>query len=321
MQLAEPPAGRRDSRHRGGAASPNLAPEHPAPSVAASPADTLPDTLPPVVLRGVRNSRSLSNLWSLILNFGRRDLKTKFKGAVLGWLWSLVVPLATLAIYSVVFSIIFRADPPALGNGRSGIFVLWLFCGLTAWTFFQSTLNQGINSLVNTGQLLQKVYFPAYAPVLGSTLAVGVQSLIELGLLAAIFLLLLNAGCTWLLIPLWAAAFLVFTTSLTIAVSVLNIYYRDLAHLVTISLQLWFYLTPVIYPLSMVPESWNGLPLQTLLQLNPLTQFVELFRALIYELNWGSWQMWASVSGWTLAAWLLALVVLRHKGADLGEHV
>lgn len=279
------------------------------------------DTLPPVVLRGVRGSRSLSNLWSLIFNFGCRDLKTKFKGSVLGWLWSLVVPLATLAIYSVVFSIIFRADPPALGNGRSGIFVLWLFCGLTAWTFFQSTFNQGINSLVNTGQLLQKVYFPAYAPVLGSTVAVGVQSLIELGLLVVFFLLLLNVGFTWLLIPLWVAVFLVFTTSLATAVAVLNIYYRDLAHLVTIGLQLWFYLTPVIYPLSMVPESWNGLPLKTMLQLNPLTQFLELFRALIYELKWGSWQMWAYVSGWTLAAWLLALVVLRCKGADLGEHV
>lgn len=271
-------------------------------------------------LVGMRARRPAANLWNLVVNFGQRDLKTKFKGTALGWLWSLAVPLATLAIYSVVFAVIFRADPPDMGGGHRGVFVLWLFCGLTAWRFFSTTITAGINALVGTGPLLQKVYFPAYAPVLGATLATGTQSLIEVAILAVALAAFANLGFTWLLIPIWAALLLGFTACLATGIAVLNVYYRDLAHLVSIALQLWFYLTPIIYPLRMVPENWAGLPLRGMLAANPFTQFVELFRALIYGLSSGSWQMWLSAIAWTGVAALFAWAVLRWRGADLGEH-
>ena len=278
----------------------------------------------------VRQKRSLKQQANLVWNFGQRDLKTKFKGSALGWLWSLVVPLATLAIYSVVFAIIFRASPPEMGNGKEGVFVIWLFAGLTTWTFFSSTINSGINALLGTGQLLQKVYFPASAPVLGSTLAVGIQWLIELGILLGVLVLMVNVGWSWLLIPVWALLFIVFTTSLAVTVAILNVYVRDLAHLVSIALQLLFYMTPIIYPISMVPpawkpaflpESWPAFDLQKVLLANPITQFVELFRSLIYELNLGSPSMWIMTTLWALASLGLAVFVLRRKGVNLGENV
>ncbi|WP_242491694.1 ABC transporter permease [Actinomyces minihominis] len=260
--------------------------------------------------------------WNLIHNFGQRDLKTKFKGSALGWLWSLAVPLATLGIYSVVFSIIFRAQPPEMGNGSQGVFVIWLFCGLTAWTFFSSTINAGMSGLLGTGALLQKVYFPAYAPVLGAALASGVQWGIEVGILAVVLLILLNVGWSWLLIPLWAIIFIIFTSSLAVTVSILNIYFRDLAHLVAIALQLLFYMTPIIYPMSIVPTDWRGsINLQAILEINPLTQFVELFRSLIYGLDVGSWTQWVSILIWSAASLMLARWVTNAKGRDLGEHV
>lgn len=267
-------------------------------------------------------ANSLLRQWNLIHNFGQRDLKTKFKGSALGWLWSLAVPLATLGIYSVVFSIIFRAQPPEMGNGRTGIFVIWLFCGLTAWTFFSTTINAGMSGLLGTGALLQKVYFPAYAPVLGAALASGVQWGIEVGILAVVLLVMLNVGWTWLLIPIWAIIFIVFTSSLAVTVSILNIYFRDLAHLVAIALQLLFYMTPIIYPMSIVPTDWRGsINLQAILEINPLTEFVEIFRSLIYGLEVGSWTQWVTVIVWTIAAYMLAAWVSRAKGRDLGEHV
>lgn len=278
----------------------------------------------------VRHTEPIWRQWNLIYNFGQRDLKTKFKGSALGWLWSLVVPLATLAIYSVVFAIIFRADTPLMGNGKSGPFVVWLFCGLTNWTFFSSTINGGINALMGTGNLLQKVYFPAYAPVLGSALAAGVQWAIELGILVVVMLFMVNVGWTWLLIPLWGALFIVFSTSIAVAVAILNVYFRDLAHLVAIALQLLFYMTPIIYPISMVPaawkpgffpESWGALDLQAILSINPLTQFVELFRSLLYGLDPGTPTMWISIIVWTGAALAWAGYVSRKRGQDLGENV
>ena len=276
----------------------------------------------------IRKTEPLWRQWNLIANFGQRDLKTKFKGSALGWLWSLVVPLATLAIYSVVFAIIFRAEPPMMGNGRAGIFVIWLFAGLSNWTFFSSTLNSGISALLGTGQLLQKVYFPVYAPVLGATVATAVQWGIEVGILLVVLAMLANVGWSWLLVPIWALLFLVFSASLAVVVSIMNVYFRDLAHLTSIALQLLFYMTPIIYPLTMVPDSWKPnflginwpvFDLQAILGLNPLTQFVELFRSLVYELHVGDWTDWLSLLVWTVVSLALSAFVVRRRGADLGE--
>ena len=135
----------------------------------------------------VRKAAPIWQQWNLISNFGRRDLKAKFKGTWLGWAWSLLVPLASLGIYTLIFSIVFRMAPPDLGNGRDGIFAVWLFAGLTLWTFFASSINSGIAGLGSSGGMLQKVYFPPYAPVLGAGLAVGVQSIIEIGIVRTPF--------------------------------------------------------------------------------------------------------------------------------------
>src|SRR5664280_2486295 len=120
--------------------------------------------------------RERGNMWSyrsLIWIFAQRDLKARFKGTALGWLWSLVVPIATLVIYSVVFSTIMRMVPPSFGNGDKGNFTVWLLAGLTAWSMFDNSLNTAIGALLGAGPLLKKIYFPPYAPVLGSVLGLS----------------------------------------------------------------------------------------------------------------------------------------------------
>ncbi|WP_154795211.1 ABC transporter permease [Occultella kanbiaonis] len=270
-------------------------------------------------VREIRPSVPIWRQWNLISNFGRRDLKAKFNGTLLGWAWSLVVPLATLAIYTLVFSIVFRMVPPPMGNGNEGIFVVWLFCGLVLWSYFSSCVNGGMGALLGSGPLLQKIYFPAYAPVLGAGLAVGIQSLIELGILAIVLVVLLNVSWTWLLVPLVLALFVIFTASVATIVSVMNVYYRDLAHLVSVALQLLFYLTPIIYNPEIVPLSWNGIPLRAIVEFSPLSQFVELFRAAIYDLTTGDLSTWISVTIWTVVALAGAMFVMKRRGGDLSE--
>jgi ABC-type polysaccharide/polyol phosphate export permease len=274
-----------------------------------------------VPVREVRHSAPLWRQWNLIWNFAQRDLKSKFKGSALGWAWSLVVPLATLGVYTIVFSVVFSGKAPEFGNGEDGIFVIWLFAGLTAWSFFSSTVNGGISGLIGTGALLKKIYFPAYAPVLGSTVAQGVQSLIELGLYLAVLLVLGNVGVTWLLTPVVVGLLVAFSASVATALAILNVHVRDLAHLVSVALQLLFYATPIIYTLDIVPVSAGGIPMRAIVEWLPTGLFVEILRDVTYGLTVGPWQAWAGLVGWTALALGLAVLVNRRRGGDRGEEL
>lgn len=262
--------------------------------------------------------------WSyrnLIWTFAQREMKARFKGTALGWAWSLVIPIATLVIYSVVFSVIMRMAPPAFGNGKDGIYFVWLFCGLVAWSFFANSLNAGVSGLLGVGALLKKIYFPAYTPIVGSTISTGIQSSIEMGVLVALLAVFGNVGWTYLLIPFWVAIYFVFCASIATIVAMYNVYFRDLAHIVGVILQMLFYLTPIIYPVTLIPETVKGLPLRTFVEWSPFTQFIELFRDLIYHLTPGEWTQWVYVLAVTGVLAMLAIVVVRKRGQDLGEEL
>jgi ABC-type polysaccharide/polyol phosphate export permease len=268
-----------------------------------------------------RPRASLWNYRSLIWNFAQRDLKSRFKGTALGWAWSLMLPLATLLTYSLVFSVIFKASPPAFGNGRGGFFAVWLWVGLIPWSFFMIATLVSMPTLLGNGPMLQKVYFPSYAPVLGGATAILVQSAIELSILGVVLVLFGNFGPTWLLLPIWAAIFITFVASVSVSLAILNVYYRDLAHLVNVVLQLVFYLTPIIYQISLVPETWHRIPLQTIVRVNPIALFVEGLRALIYDLKVPDLWTWLGMLVWSAGALLLAVLVYRSRGLDIGEAI
>lgn len=264
---------------------------------------------------------SLLRYRSLVWNFAQRDLKSQFTGTALGWLWSLVVPLATLATYTLVFSVIFKLDPPDFGNGRAGIFPVWLYCGLVAWSFFANPVNTGMGALLGSGPLLKKIYFPAYAPVLGSIAAVLIRGLVELGLVFVVLAFLGNVSWTWLLVPFWAVLVVALGTGVSLALAVLNVHFRDLQHLVSVALQLLFYATPIIFKVSDIPAEWNGIPLRAIMQANPMTTAVELFRSLVYDLEPGAWTSWLYLLAWAAAGVAVGVLVFRARGRDLSEEL
>ena len=271
-----------------------------------------------------REPRPRATVWSqrsLIWNFAQRDLKSRFKGTAFGWTWSLLVPIATVIIYSIVFSVIFRAAPPDFGRGRPGIFVVWLMVGLVPWTFFLIAINIAIPTLLSAGPLLQKIYFPAFAPVLGATVAVLVQTMIEFGILAVILLIFGEVSPTWLLFPVWLCLFVLFVNGIATTLAILNVYARDIAHITTVALQLLFFLTPIIYPIAFVPEEWNGIPLRAIVQANPLAVFIESLRTLVYGLKLPDPPFWALMVLWTLASVSVAAIVYQRRGQDIGESI
>jgi ABC-type polysaccharide/polyol phosphate export permease len=257
----------------------------------------------------------------LIWNFALRDIKSRFKGTFLGWAWSIIVPVATVIIYSVVFSAIFRAQPPPLADGRPGNYAVWLLTGLVVWTGFSNTLNTGVGTLLGTGSLLQKIYFPSYAPVLGSVISSMMQTGIEMAILLVILVAIGNVALPWLALLVWLPAFVVFVASVTYILATLNVYFRDLAYLITVALQLLFFLTPIIYPVTLVPESWHGIPVRAIIEASPLAQFVESFREIVYALSVPSLTSWAGLFIWTTAAFGLAVLTYFRRGLDIGEQI
>lgn len=227
---------------------------------------------------------AVSEVWQfrgLIGNFAQRELKSKYKGSVVGWTWSLINPLVTLGIYTLVFGVFLGATPPEMGNGMR-VFALYLFTGLVVWNFLNQVAQGSMVALMSNGPLLRKIYFPAFSPVAGNILAIGMQSGIELGLLLIVFAALGNVSWTWVFLPLIAVLVIAFSVGAGFFLAALNARYRDVNYLVQVALNLLFYATPIIYPITLVEKYYDHHPWARLYELNPVTQMVELMRDILY---------------------------------------
>jgi ABC-type polysaccharide/polyol phosphate export permease len=204
-----------------------------------------------------------------------RDLKVRYKRSVLGMLWTLLNPLLQMAVYTVVFSTIMRIRLPA--------FPVYLLAGLLPWTFLSVSTTAAAHSLLNNQGLIRKVAVPqAVYPlaVVASKLVDLAFSLVPLAILAAA--LGRPPGLSWLAVVPAMVFAIAFTTGLSLVFSSLMVFFRDVRHLIDILFQVWFYLTPVIYPASYLenlPYPWA----RTLLSLNPAAPIVACFQQAIYE--------------------------------------
>ncbi|MGF1661151.1 MAG: ABC transporter permease [Kineosporiaceae bacterium] len=238
-------------------------------------------------------SRSeLRSARELYLNLTLREVRGKYRRTVLGNLWSLLNPLAAMVIYTAVFSVLLRVQPDPGEPSGLDVFALWLMTGLLAWNFLSAGVSQGMSALVGNAGLLTKVYFPRWVLIASTVSAAGVTYAIELVALSAVLLVFGAFVLPWLPGVVVVGLLLAVTAfGLGLALSVLNVYFRDTQHFVAIGLQVWFYLTPIVYPISLVQEAERRLaddrgidvPLQRLYELNPMTHFVSALRALMYD--------------------------------------
>ncbi|GCE77708.1 ABC transporter permease [Cellulomonas biazotea] len=230
----------------------------------------------------------------LLANLTLREVKGRYKRTALGNLWSLINPIATMLIYTVVFGYFMRVE---IEPSRTGlhVFALWLMCALVPWSFFAASLQTGLGSIVANSNLVKKVFFPREVLVASSVFALDVTTAIELGVLMVALMLFGQMVLPWLpmvlvLLALLTAMALGFALMLAVA----NVYFRDTEHFVAILLQIWMYATPIIYPFSYVVRAQESLnawlaqwdlsfPLTTLWELNPMLHFTQAFRSVLYE--------------------------------------
>lgn len=227
----------------------------------------------------------------LLANLTRREIKGKYKRTVLGQMWSLANPVAAMLIYTMVFRFIIRVTPEPGDPSGLDVFALWLMCGLLPWTFFTNVINGGMSSLVANENLIKKVYFPRITLVASSSLSALFTWAIEMGVLAIVLVVLRPQVALWIPLAVVMMVLLaLFSTGVAMMLSVANVYFRDTQHFVSILFQAWFYLTPILYPVSMVQKvsddagpivgPWS---IMDLYHLNPMERFIEVFRNVLYD--------------------------------------
>lgn len=269
-------------------------------------------------------TQSVRAVWryrGLIGNFANREIKGKYKGSLLGSTWSLLNPLATLAIYSLVFGFIIRFPTPVAGNGQLTNFTIYLFTALVVWNFFQSVTASGMGALVMAGPLLRKIYFPPFAPVLGSAGAVLNQTAIEFALLFVVYVVVGNISWTFLLAPVLLALLAAFSLGIGLFLAIANARFRDVSYIVTVLLSLLFYLSPIIYPISLVTDLYDEYPWLQLYEFNPVTAFIEAFRSVLWHLEFPGWGRLAYLAALSLLVLAAGWTFFQRKSVDVSEEL
>jgi lipopolysaccharide transport system permease protein len=253
----------------GGLVSRNAVPAPVGADQAASP----PDDTRLVVIEPPRSweAMNLRELWGyreLLYFLTWREVKVRYKQTAVGAAWAVLQPLLTMVVFSVIFGALIRVPSDGLP------YPVFAYTALLPWTFFSSALTRASGSLVNDAPLLTKVYFPRLllpiSAVLSVTLDFGVAFVILLAMMGWYGIV---PGVALLTLPLFLL--LAFTTALGCGLwlSALNVRYRDIAYVTPFLIQIWFFVTPVAYPSSIIPERWRAL-----YGLNPMTGVVEGFR-------------------------------------------
>lgn len=258
------------------------------------------------VSRGVRQWLALWRYWMA------REFKTRYAGSVLGLAWAFVQPVATLAIFYVLFGRLLAVRVPGLDANQG--YLLHLLAGLAVWLPFTDAVGRGVGSLAAYEDFLRKQPMPS--EILPAVSVGG--SLPVLGV-AYVLLLVLSASQgvgpqgTWLWLPILVMAQLFMTLGLTLFLSMAHFLWRDVGSAVVFALQLWFYLTPVVYPLSQVPERFHGWYL-----FNPVACLVLTVQGCALGMPLAAGVVWA------LVFWVLLLGVggwwfFRSMKSALGE--
>ena len=240
----------------------------------------------------LRESRELFN------NLTLREIRGKYKRTALGHMWSLINPLAVMLMYTLVFAVILKSKPDKGHPSGLNLYALFLMSGLVPWAFFSNALTSGMSSLVANANLLKKVYFRRDVIVGATVASFFVTFGIEMGVLTAALLAFGGMPLPWLpLVVVMMFALAVFALGISLIFSVVNVYFRDVEHLSSLLLLLWFYLTPVVYPMNLVVQATSHrreifgveIPLLFLYRCNPMERFVAVFRSLLYDNTWPDW--------------------------------
>ena len=218
---------------------------------------------------------TIKEIWSyrsMIQSLVHKDLRGRYKASVLGFLWTFIVPLCQLLVYTVVFSVIMRSNVEK--------FYLYLFVALIPWNFFSACLTGGSSCILQQHSLVNKIFFPREVVPISYVTSAFVNMLyceivvIAVALFSGVQFSFLGLCC----LPLVMLVEYLFALGITLIVSAIDVYFRDLEHILGILSMAWMFLTPIMYDLSIVPEK-----LRPVFNLNPMTSIITAYRDILYR--------------------------------------
>ena len=208
-----------------------------------------------------------------------RDIKVRYKQSVLGGTWAILQPLSLMLIFSVIFTYFVRVPTEGIP------YPIFSYSALLPWTFFAASVSFAVPSLVANMNLVTKIYFPREVLPISAVVA----SLLDFLIAALVFVGMMlfyqfPLRVTLVLVPVLLFIQILLTLGIVLLASAVNVFYRDIRFVVPLAVQLWMYVTPIIYPVGLVPERFRGLYM-----LNPMAGLIESYRAITLHGIWPNW--------------------------------
>lgn len=252
------------------------------------------------------------NYRGFVLGSVKREFQTRYRNSLLGATWTILNPLSMIVVYTVIFSQLMRARLPGVDNSLA--YGIYLCAGILAWGFFAEVIGRSQSVFLEHANLIKKLAFPRICLPLIVVLNAGVNFAIILALFFG-FLLVTNNFPGWALLGIVPVLLVqtAFSIGLGIILGVLNVFFRDVGQFVGIFLQFWFWFTPIVYPLSILPEG-----IQPLIDLNPMAPLIAAYQGIFV---YGQWPDWNTLWPTALLAAALCLLGMRLFRKRSGEMV
>ncbi len=258
--------------------------------------------------------KTLYRYRSLIWNLVVRELKARYRGSILGFLWSFLNPLLLTSVYTLVFSVYLRFGMED--------YVVHLMSGLLPWLWFSSSLLESSGSILAGGNLIKKILFPAEVLPLVVVLANGINFLLSLPILllfVAGFKALgfgVSVGISLATLPVVIGIQMLFTVGLAFMLSALCVHYRDVQHVLGNLLTLWFFLTPIVYPLTQIPEKFRFM-----VNLNPIAPLIFAYQDIFYFGKFPNFSQLAMVTAMSICMYAMGSAVFEKYRGTFAEEV
>ncbi|MBC8332759.1 MAG: ABC transporter permease [Anaerolineae bacterium] len=248
--------------------------------------------------------RALVVYRELLTQFVARSIKTRYKRSVLGVVWTMLNPLLTMLVLTVVFSQLFRIQ---IAN-----FPVYVLSGQLVWIFFSSTTSAAMGEMLWSGELLKRIYVPKSVFAIAAVGTGLVNLLVSLlPLLAITFMLGVRLTPALLVWPAAILLLAIFSLGLSLLLSTATVYFADMLPFFNVLLTIWLYATPVIYPLEIVPEQWRWM-----IRFNPLYYLVEIFRQPLLDGTVPGVELWLPALGFALGVLLCGGLVFTAKADE-----
>jgi lipopolysaccharide transport system permease protein len=245
----------------------------------------------------------------------KREFQSRYQRSALGAVWIVIYPLVMMFIYTLVFSKLMKAKLPGLDSEMA--YSIYLCAGMLTWNMFSEIVSRSMTMFLENANMLKKLSFPRICLPIIVTLSACINFSIIFGMFTVFLILSGNfPGLIYFAILPVLIVHIVFSVSLGIILGVLNVFFRDVGQFFAIVLQFWFWLTPIVYPISVVPES-----LRFLIMFNPMTYFVGAYQSILVNTPWPYLANFLPVLLITIALVMIGRVLFRRRMGEMVDEL